>query len=117
MEHRTDLLEILNHIDPSGLDYQDWINVGMALKQEGYPVSAWDSWSQRDAGRYHSGECERKWNSFYGAASPVTGGTIVQMAMDQGWEPERGRELDWDDTISGDSDHVVIDKNWIEEKE
>lgn len=117
MEHRTDLLEILNHIDPSGLDYQEWINVGMALKQEGYPVSAWDSWSQRDAGRYHPGECERKWNSFYGAASPITGGTIVQMAMDQGWEPERGRELDWDDTISGDSDHVVVDKNWIEEKE
>ena len=45
---QTDLLEILNHIDPGALNYQDWVNVGMALKQEGYSVSAWDDWSQRD---------------------------------------------------------------------
>ena len=35
MEQRTDLLEILNYIDPAGLEYQEWVNVGMALKQEG----------------------------------------------------------------------------------
>lgn len=117
MEQRTDLLEIIEYINPADLDYQDWVNVGMALKQEGYSVRDWDTWSQRDIGRYHRGECERKWESFRGAASPITGGTIVQMAMERGWEPEKGRELDWDDTISGDSEHVVIDKNWIEGQE
>ena len=81
MEYQTSLLEIIEHIDPSALNYQDWVNVGMALKQEGYTAADWDAWSQRDAGRYHSGECARKWNSFQGCSSPVTGGTIVQTRM------------------------------------
>lgn len=117
MEQRTDLLEILNYIDPAGLEYQEWVNVGMALKQEGYTAADWDAWSQRDPHRYHRGECERKWNTFRGNASPVTGGTLVQMAMEAGWVPERGHELDWDDTIQTDSDRVVVDKNWIEGQE
>lgn len=117
MEQRTDLLEIIGYIDPADLDYQDWINVGMALKQEGYSVQDWDAWSQKDRGRYHLGECERKWNSFRGSSSPVTGGTIVQMAMERGWAPEPGHELDWEDDISLDSDRVVVDRNWLEERE
>ena len=111
------ILEVLEHIDPSLLDYQDWINVGMALKEEGCMASDWDAWSHRDAARYHAGECYRKWGGFHGSPSPVTGGTIVQLAKDQGWEPEPGgRELDWDDTIS-DERGIVVDQNWIEGQE
>lgn len=111
------ILEVLEHIDPSLLDYQDWINVGMALKEEGCTASDWDAWSRRDAARYHAGECYRKWGGFHGSQSPVTGGTIVQLAKDQGWEPEPGgRELDWDDTIS-DERGIVVDQNWIEGQE
>ncbi len=80
-----DILEVLEHIDPSLLDYQDWVNVGMALKEEGCMASDWDDWSRRDAARYHAGECYRKWDGFQGSPSPVTGGTIVQLAKDQGW--------------------------------
>ena len=114
MEQRTDLLEILGSIDPSDLDYQDWINVGMALKHEGYTVNDWDEWSRRDMSRYHSGECFRKWNGFRGSSKPVTAGTIVQIAKDRGWEPERdpGHKLDWDSEISRDG--VVVDSSWIE---
>lgn len=116
MEYTTDLLEILNNIDPSLLDYQEWCCVGMALKFEGYTASDWDSWSQRDSKRYHKNECYRKWDSFTG--SGVTGGTIVQYARNQGWVPpminqESGHELDWDDVIEKD-EQVIIDKNWIE---
>ena len=114
---RTSLLEIIEYINPAELDYQGWVNVGMALKHEGYSASDWDAWSRRDSGRYHSGECERKWQTFHGNSSPVTGGTIVQMAMDNGWVPECGHELDWDDTIQTDSERVVVDKNWIEGQE
>lgn len=117
MEQRTSLTEIIEYINPGDLNYQEWINVGMALKQEGYSVGVWDRWSQRDYGRYHEGECEKKWKSFSGASSPVTGGTLVQMAIDRGWVPERGHELDWNDTIQRDSDRVVVDKNWVEGKE
>lgn len=111
------ILEVLEHIDPSLLDYQDWVNVGMALKEEGCMASDWDAWSRRDAARYHAGECYRKWGGFHGSPSPVTGGTIVQLAKEQGWEPEPGgRELDWDDTIS-DERGIVVDQNWIEGQE
>ena len=56
---RYDLSEALDHIDPSVLDYQGWVNVGMALKHEGYGVDAWDDFSRRDPARYHAGECRR----------------------------------------------------------
>lgn len=119
MEYTTDLLEILNYIDPSFLDYQEWCCVGMALKFEGYTASDWDSWSQRDSKRYHKNECYRKWDSFTG--SGVTGGTIVQYAKNQGWVPpitnqESGHELGWDDVIEKD-EQIIIDKNWIEGRE
>ena len=29
MEQRADLLNLLNYIPPSELDYQEWVNVGM----------------------------------------------------------------------------------------
>ena len=119
MEQRADLLEILDSIHPADLDYQEWISVGMALKYEGYTASDWDRWSQRDPARYHSGECFRKWGSFHGSTEPVTAGTIVQMAIDNGWMPERdpGRALDWEDSIGDKDDLVVIDKGWLEGQE
>lgn len=119
MEQRADLLEILEQIHPADLDYQEWINIGMALKEEGYTAADWDRWSQRDPARYHSGECLRKWGSFNGSTEPVTAGTIVQMAIDHGWVPERdpGHELDWNDAIGEKDDLVIIDKGWVEGKE
>lgn len=116
MDSTYDLMEVLNHIDPSELEYQDWINVGMALQHEGYSVDVWDRWSMNDQ-RYHAGECEKKWRGFHGAGTPVTGGTIVQYARDQGWTPpyDPGTALDWNDTISVEG--VVIDKNWVEGRE
>lgn len=115
-----DLLGLLEYIDPAVLEYQKWINVGMALKQEGYAASDWDEWSQKDYARYHSGECYRKWETFQGSGAPVTGGTIVQMAKEHGWTPSGGkeaREIDWNGEIGGREDLVLIDRNWIEGKE
>lgn len=117
---KTDLLELLQYIEPSFLDYQEWVNVGMALKYEGYTAADWDNWSRRDASRYHTGECYKKWNSFNGAGTPITGGTVALMAIDHGWSPEHAEdshELDWDSVIGGREDLIVINKNWIEGKE
>lgn len=118
MEYRASLLELIEYINPADLTYQDWINVGMALKYEGYTASDWDDWSRRDIGRYRAGECFRKWETFRGNGKPVTGGTIYQMAVENGWAPiQVGRELEWNDTISYDDDYVVVDKNWVEGRE
>lgn len=102
MENKLDLIKILDYIDPASCDYSEWTQVGMALKHEGYSVSEWDNWSRRDSKRYHNNECYTKWNTFNGTASPVTGGTIVQMAKDRGYKIPSSREFqtyDWDDEI------------------
>lgn len=121
MENTLDLLEALDHIDPAGLSYQDWVNVGMGLKEAGYPASAWEDWSRRDGKRYHPGECLRKWESFTGTtAEPITGGTVVKMAMDMGWRPaasQPGHELSWDDEISVRDEQVIVNTAWLESKE
>ena len=114
-----DLLSLLPYIPPAELSYQEWVNVGMALNEAGYSASDWEEWSRNDS-RYHPGECEKKWNTFRGAASPITGGTLVQMAKEHGWRPSSGDgpgyELGWDDII-GSRDGVLVDKGWLEGKE
>lgn len=112
MTHKTDLMKLLEYIDPAELDYQEWVNVGMALKEEGYSADDWDAWSRRDPARHHIGECAGKWNSFNGSAAPVTGGTIVQMAAERGWMPEYGHALDWDDEIT--EEYKVVDSHYVE---
>ena len=97
----SDLLSALSAINVSELTYTEWIAVGMALKEEGYPCSVWDDWSQNDD-RYHPGECEKKWETFNGSGSPTTGGTIIKMAQERGWTPSPDIPLAWDDTIEYD---------------
>ena len=112
------LTEILEYIDPSTCSYQEWINVGMALKHEGYTVSDWDMWSMKDVNRYHSGECAKKWTTFQGSSAPVTAGTIIQMAKENGYHYENvSAELDWDSEIGSKDELVIVDKNWIERSE
>lgn len=115
-----DLKELLPYIDPANLDYQEWIDVGMALHHEGFPCDVWDDWSRNDS-RYHPGECARKWAGFgHGGGAPVTGGTIVQMAKDRGWQPwsGQGQELDWDSEIGGRETGVIVrDTGWVEGRE
>lgn len=118
-DQNRDLLEILRHVDPAQLDYQEWCSVGMALKDAGFTASDWDSWSKSDASRHHDGECFRKWDTFHGSSKPVKSGTIVQLAMDQGWTPpeKEGYALDWDAAIGGKDDLVILDKAWVEGRE
>ena len=40
-EKGLDLLEALEYIDPVVLDYDQWLAVGMGLKEAGYSASVW----------------------------------------------------------------------------
>lgn len=112
---RLDVKELLGWIDPAACSYDEWVQVGMALKEAGCSAQVWDEWSSTDAARYKRGECARKWESFRGdTASKVTAGTLVKMAQDRGWG-HAGRELNWDDEISQDG--RIIDRNWVEGRE
>ena len=115
-----DLLEALDFLDPGTLTYEEWTIVGMGLKQAGYPVTSWEQWSARDGGRYHRGECARKWGSFRGNANPVTENSIFKLARDHGWAGPAGHPLDWNDVIdapAGRSDGVVVDPHWLDVQE
>lgn len=112
------LVDLIQYIDPRDLSYEEWLAVGMGLKEDGYTAADWDSWSRADRERYHNGECQKKWDSFHGmAGTRVTAGTIVQMAKDRGWKPDPGMELDWDAEISTKDELVVVEKEWLEGKE
>lgn len=121
MDNRKhNLIELLTHIDPAQLSYSEWVSVGMALHHEGHNASDWEVWSQNDT-RFKPGECFKKWDGFNGGSmgQTVTGGTIVQLAKEHGWNPraDGGHELDWDATIGPKDDKVIVDKRWIEGKE
>lgn len=111
------LLEALAAIPVGSTTYEEWVQVGMALHVEGYPMSVWDEWSAGDA-RYHSGECSKKWRGFGKTnTSQVAAGTLVDIAKRFGYTP--GREIktfDWDDEISydGDPDALIKDTAWLD---
>lgn len=98
----NNILSALKTIEVANLTREEWIKVGMALKEEGFPCSVWDDWSRNDP-RYHAGECQKKWDGFNGTGKPVKGGTIIQMAKDRGWTifGDDGC-MDWDDAIEYD---------------
>ena len=116
MDDNRALLEALNALDPSRLTYQEWIDVGMALKAEGLPCSVWDDWSKRDSGRYRADGpdcCYSKWESFNGSGK--NGGTIVFYAEKyNGYKPYH--EMDWDDGLEATYDEVIAIQNKPDEK-
>lgn len=113
------ILSALDAIPVAELSYTDWIRIGMALKQEGYPCSVWDDWSRNDS-RYKAGECDKKWSrSFRGSSKPVTGGTIVMMAKQYGWTASFDGAMNWNSAIEYDgnssADHSMASRHPADE--
>lgn len=76
----TEAREMLKYL--SAEVYSEWIEVGMACKDAGLPVSVWNEWSQSSA-KYKAGECEKKWESFKGTG--WSWGSVVYLAKEQGY--------------------------------
>ena len=77
-KHKT-VEELVCAINPLYADiYDDWIRVGMALKDwdEGL-LGVWDEWS-RNSSKYKPGECAYRWSSFNGTG--VTFRTVYYYA-------------------------------------
>lgn len=109
----SDLLRVIAQMPASSLDYTEWIQVGMALKAEGFPLSSWEEWSREtDPARYHDGECARKWEGFDDIQGDGVGaGTVCDMARSHG-VPLSTQEPDvpfgWDDEVT------VVDPAYVE---
>lgn len=118
MEHENDIKEALDFVSPSALTYEEWLMVGMGLKEADLPVTVWEQWSARDGGRYHKGECIKKWESFHGSSKPVTQSSIFQLAYEHGWSGPAGHALDWGDELTvGPQQPALVDPRWVEEQE
>lgn len=92
-ENREEFIrELLNHIDPD-LDYNSWLSVGMAIKDEGLDISVWDEWSRKGR-KYKPGCCEAHWDTFKG--SGITGASITHLAKEGGWTPQSRDAGGWE---------------------
>lgn len=117
---KADLEKIIDYINPSSLTYEEWLSVGMGMQYEGFTWQDFDAWSMRDSERYRAGEPERKWEGFSSTKDKtVTGGTIVQIAKEQGYsfpsvQRESGHALSWNSVIERENEFAFVDPAWVE---
>ena len=85
-----DAIETLKLLD--AVDYPRWIEIGMAIKSAGLPLSVWDDWS-KSASNYEPGACEKKWVSFNSGG--VNWGSVVHWSLEaQGKKPKKEKSED-----------------------
>ena len=77
---------MLDFINPSTLTYDEWLAVGMALKNIGYNCSYWEQWSRSDD-RFKDGECQYKWNGFDRDGYDI--GTLYLFASQNGYDAKK----------------------------
>ena len=75
-------IKMLEVIPVAALSRDEWLNIGMALKNNGNSVSDWGQWS-RDDDRFKEGECEKLWQGFNGTGLTIA--TICDIAEHYGY--------------------------------
>ena len=81
------MLDFISVVDG---EYEKWLSIGMALKNEGLACNLWEDWS-RTQPEYKDGECESKWQGFNRTGYGI--GTLYQYAVEGGYdETETRRE-------------------------
>lgn len=110
------LRDVIARLPVGGCSYEQWLDVGIALKNEGGSCVEWEQWSAGDS-RFKEGECARKWATFRGAARPIGVGTVVQISRELGQTPPKrereGMAMDWAQEITARGKRVT--SGWTEE--
>ena len=84
LERATAMLKFIN---PAQCSYDEWVSVGMILKNIGANLEVWDSWSQADSERYDKTQgqtCADKWSTFNNDGN-LTIATLHDMAKKSGY--------------------------------
>lgn len=88
----ADYIDALFSIQPGVLSYDDLLKLAAAARHEGVQLDTWLQWMARHPS-FDEGECRKKWASLASdVPNPATGGSIIALARDRGWEPRRRRE-------------------------
>lgn len=86
--------DALAHIPNDDLNYDDWLRVGLAVKAAAGEAGRdlwldWSAPSSKDVPAYTAD----KWDRHMGDVRSVGAGTIYRLAMDRGWTPPPGVDL------------------------
>lgn len=84
------MLDFISVVDG---EYEKWLSVGMALKNEGFECILWEQWS-RSQPEFKEGECESKWQGFNRPGYGI--GTLYQYAVEGGYDETETRR-EWKD--------------------
>lgn len=84
---------MLRFIPVANQTYEDWIAVGMILKNNGNYLSDWEQWSRADD-RFKLGECEKKWQTFNDNGG-LTIATLHDFASKLYGYSEKAFQRDW----------------------
>ena len=99
---------MLEHINVVDGEYEKWLSIGMALKNEGFECSLWEQWS-RFQPEFKEGECESKWNGFNRTGYGI--GTLFQYAAEDNYdEKETQREFYQRQSYAKKNTSTSIDK-------
>ena len=80
----ADIIEMVSFLNPD-MDYQEWLNIGMAIHSGGYNLSVWDNWSSQGK-KYENGVCSSKWKGFHGNGISIA--TLIDMANKSGYKSQ-----------------------------
>jgi len=80
---KEEVLAALSVLPADG--YEEWLRVGMALKQSGYDLSVWDEWSKKADAVYEPNACAAKWDTFRDLGRAVTARSILYSAEQHGF--------------------------------
>ena len=85
---------------PNDCDYETWRNVGMAIKETGFGVEVFEKWSgggrlRASTGEWEAQDIQKQWDRFNGEG--ITWGTVVHLAKEKGYQPEKKSKGDSDD--------------------
>lgn len=93
-------LAMLSFVPVAAQTYEDWIAIGMILKNNGNYLADWEQWSRNDT-RFKPGECESKWQTFKDNGG-LTIATLHDFASKLYGYSERAYQRDW---------HLMHDSN------
>lgn len=83
----ADIRDMLSHISPDA-PHDEWLSIGMAIHETtgGAGLDLWDEWSS-NSDKYPGVETiEKRWHSFGKSANPITIGTLIHHAKENGWQ-------------------------------
>jgi len=79
IQHAEKVLEFV-----SADDRETWVNVGIAMKNEGLPFHLWDTWSRTSSKFNPDEDMQKRWDGF-NPDGRITWGSIVHMAKEKGY--------------------------------